>query len=343
MAFLGIGRKDRDGRQVRIEHRGKHLRASRTGGVALREQIEAGGLTLTANSQRGTRVSLTPARKTQVAFQNSRFVLRGRYGKGPARVNLSKSGLSLSSKMGLGTINLTHPGRSSAKLGGVQIRGRKAAAVNAVAALVQALFVLIRVAVTVLGYLLVGLLNLGLWVYETGRGLIAGWRVRRLEKRRARRTERLEATARQWRTHGGKHLAGLTPDDCLDGLACLLRQADEAQVEERAAGAATRSDDRSRLEADHGELLRRLSLIAAEPGPAALPVGGVAVLAVRFREQVDAQARLDAFFELDEGTLAHGPRTVGQEVLLEDIADLFGLRLEAGPEQRDGSRRRARS
>lgn len=335
MAFLGIGRKDRDGRQVRIEHRGKHLRASRTGGVALREQIEAGGLTLTANSQRGTRVSLTPARKTQVAFQNSRFILRGRYGKGPARVNLSKSGLSLSSRMGLGTINLTHPGRSSAKLGGVQIRGRKAAAVNAVAALVQMVFVLLRVAIIVLGHLVVAVSNLTILGYDKGREVIAKWRHRRLEKRRRQRTGRLEAAARQWRAGNGTRLEGLTPEECLDGLASLLRQAGEAPASDDGAELTVLTESLEDGADDKRRLLHRLSLIDVEAGPATLPVGGVAVLAARYRELTDERARLDAFFRLDERTLEHGPRTVGQEQLLEDIADLFGLRLEAAADDRD--------
>ena len=34
--MFGLGHKDKDGKQVRIEHRGKYTRASRTGGVALR-------------------------------------------------------------------------------------------------------------------------------------------------------------------------------------------------------------------------------------------------------------------------------------------------------------------
>ena len=36
MALFKFGEKDADGRQKRIEHTGQYLRASRTGGVALR-------------------------------------------------------------------------------------------------------------------------------------------------------------------------------------------------------------------------------------------------------------------------------------------------------------------
>jgi hypothetical protein len=40
--MFGLGRKDKDGKQVRIEHRGKYTRASRTGGVALRAEKKLG-------------------------------------------------------------------------------------------------------------------------------------------------------------------------------------------------------------------------------------------------------------------------------------------------------------
>ncbi len=58
--MFNIGKKDEYGRQRRIEHRGKYLRASRTGGVSLRTQTQA---------------------------------------------NLSKSGVSFSTKNSLGTFN----------------------------------------------------------------------------------------------------------------------------------------------------------------------------------------------------------------------------------------------
>jgi hypothetical protein len=83
--------KGPDGRLKRIEYRGKYLRASRTGGVALRAHAKASGINFTANSKRGARVSTRIAKGTQAAFQNGRFVLRGRYGDGPNKVNLTAS------------------------------------------------------------------------------------------------------------------------------------------------------------------------------------------------------------------------------------------------------------
>ena len=47
--------KGHDGKLKRIEYRGKYLRASRTGGVALRAQTKAAGIHFTANSKHGLR------------------------------------------------------------------------------------------------------------------------------------------------------------------------------------------------------------------------------------------------------------------------------------------------
>ena len=112
MTTFRVGEKDRDGRQKRIDYSGRYLRASRTGGVALRAHVKAAGINLTGNTSHGFRLSTRLAKNTQVAMQNGRFVLRGRYGPDIAKVNLSKSGVSVSSKVGLGTINWMRPGAS---------------------------------------------------------------------------------------------------------------------------------------------------------------------------------------------------------------------------------------
>ena len=125
--MFNIGKTDEYGRQKRIEHRGKYLRASRTGGVSLRAQTKAAGLNVTGSTGRGIRVSTRAAKGTNVALQNGRFRLRGRYGKGPTKLNLSKSGASVSTRNALGTFNWINPNRSSAKIGGVQMREKKIA------------------------------------------------------------------------------------------------------------------------------------------------------------------------------------------------------------------------
>lgn len=148
--MLGIGKKDEQGRQVRVEHRGKHLRASRTGGVSLRAQAEAAGLNFTVNSSHGSRISRRIAKGTNVFLQRGRLRLRGRYGSGATKLNLSKGGMSLSTRNRIGTINLTNPGRSSAKVMGVQMRGKNAVrmqvayfAVTAIVAVIRFVFALI--------------------------------------------------------------------------------------------------------------------------------------------------------------------------------------------------------
>ncbi len=148
--MFGIGNKDDQGRQTRIEHRGKHVRASRTGGVSLRAQAEAAGMNFTVNSSHGTRVSRRVAKGTNVAFQRGRFRLRGRYGKGPVKLNLSKSGASLSTRNKIGTFNLTNPNRSSAKIMGVQMRGKKAAQIQTAYMLIAGVFSIIRFAFVLL-------------------------------------------------------------------------------------------------------------------------------------------------------------------------------------------------
>jgi len=338
MGFLGIGKKDRDGRQVRIEHRGEHLRASRTGGVALREQIRAGGLSLTANTQRGTRVSMTAARNTQVAFQNSRFVLRGRYGKGPVKLNLSKSGLSLSGRMGLGTVNITNPGRSSAKIAGVQMRGQKAAAINAVVALFQMLVMLVRLTITVLVFLIVGTLNVVIWLYENTGALMARWRFQRQQKRRAARTRHLEEAARQWIASNHELLAGITNEMTMAAMENLL-----ARARANASSNESAPDSPESAQRDHVRLLvERLTRVDGpgsvtdESAASRLPVTGMAALAVHYRDSVPPEELPGAFYRLDEATLQGGPRTVGQELLLEDTADLFGLRLAVEEENEPG-------
>jgi hypothetical protein len=74
--MFGIGEKDSEGRQKRIEHRGRHLRVSRTGGVAVREQINVAGLNLTANSKHGVRATTRIAKGTNAGFQNGNFHTR---------------------------------------------------------------------------------------------------------------------------------------------------------------------------------------------------------------------------------------------------------------------------
>jgi len=151
--MFNIGETDEQGRQKRIEHRGKYLRASRTGGVSLRAQTKAAGLNVTGNTRHGIRISTRIGKGTNIALQNGRVRLRGRYGKGPTKLNLSKSGFSVSTKNTLGTFNWTNPNRSSAKLFGVQMRGKKAANLQ----MIYLVFALLAGLVKLLAMLVLGL------------------------------------------------------------------------------------------------------------------------------------------------------------------------------------------
>lgn len=125
--MFGLGHKDEDGKQVRIEHRGKYTRASRTGGVAVRAEKKLGPVNATANSSDGIRLSSKVAQGTRVALQNGKFRLIGRWNAGPLGFNLSKTGVSASVKNQAGTFNFIKPQYSSFKIAGVQMRGKKAA------------------------------------------------------------------------------------------------------------------------------------------------------------------------------------------------------------------------
>ena len=136
--MFGIGKKDKDGKQVRIEHRGKHLRASRTGGVALRTEKKIGPVNLTANTAKGLRASTRVSNGMRIALQNGRTQLIGRWQNGPLNVNLSKTGLSASVKNKAGTFNFLKPQYSSVKFAGVQLRGKNAAYIQIVYLLIAA-------------------------------------------------------------------------------------------------------------------------------------------------------------------------------------------------------------
>ena len=126
--MFGLGEKDEEGRQVRVEHRGKHTRGSRTGGAAVRAEARADPLGATVNSAKGLRLSARLARGARLAWQNGRTQFIGRWRSGPFALNASKSGISASVKTGAGRLNVLKPQYSSFKVAGVQVRGENAVA-----------------------------------------------------------------------------------------------------------------------------------------------------------------------------------------------------------------------
>lgn len=126
--------------QKRIEHTRRYLRASRTGGLSLRAQTRAAGVNPTGNTRHGACVSTRLAKNTQIAFLNGRFILRGRYGSDAAKFNLSKSGVTVSTKTPIGSFTWIRPGRSSSKIAGIQLRGHKAAAIQGIFAIFASVY-----------------------------------------------------------------------------------------------------------------------------------------------------------------------------------------------------------
>ena len=174
--MFGFSKKDENGKQVRIEHRGKYTRASRTGGVTVRAEEKVGPLNLTANSSKGLRASTRVANGTRMALQNGRFQLIGRWRAGPLGFNLSKTGVSASVKNKAGTFNFLKPQYSSFKFAGVQLRGKKAAQLQVIYMLFIAAVVLLAV-MTRAGIYLLWLLALPiLFVWDLLVGFVQGVR-----------------------------------------------------------------------------------------------------------------------------------------------------------------------
>ena len=336
MGFLNLGKKDEYGRQRRVEHRGRYLRASRTGGVALRAQTKAAGLTLTGNTSRGVRVSATPARNTQVALQNGRFILRGRYGSGPLRLNLSKSGLSLSARNALGSFNLTNPLRSSAKVAGVQVRGRTAAVMQGIYGVFMLALFLLQAAIVV------GLFAFRLLLFLVGlvlRGgaaipvLVREWGRRRQVARLERLADSIEGdygrfdewTSDRWIAAlllvAGAWGRGEATTDAAERLVEALGSGDDdggLAVARDALGdtAGVLDGLRARLPAGVDGDLALVVLVARHLG-SRLPVGTLA----------------EVLFDVDEQLIAQAPRTRLQDRMLEVFADSAGLRLELEAEE----------
>ena len=332
MSIFGLGKKDESGRQVRIEHRGRFLRASRTGGVSLRAQAKVAGLNLTANSQHGFRVSRTVGKNTQLAFQNGRFVLRGRYGKGPTKLNLSKSGVTVSTRTGVGTVNWIKPKRSSAKLLGVQVRGQNAVYINALwalfalaAMLLTAAFHLAVLAAQVAWWLLLlawqGLLYLG----KSLRGLPYALTVLRRSLRNARLTRALKGAPPLDPALGAR-------DTLLAALVLSFEgwgrgqdlQALKASVAPALAQDALLSPALPQLEA----AATLLTPLRQGPPPWAERLA-MAALGKQAEASVGAQARPEIALALDDLMLRTGPKTRLQEQMLEVFCDFAGLRLTA--------------
>lgn len=333
MGFFNLGKKDDYGKQSRIEHRGKHLRASRTGGVSLRAQTKAAGMNLTANSQHGLRVSGNVARNTQLALQNGRFVLRGRYGSGPTKVNLSKSGLTLSSRNELGTFNWIKPNRSSAKVFGIQMRGRKAANAQLAFMLLSLIAVVASLAFRVIWVLLNWawrllvmawqLLMLTPYGWEQLQRKLTAWRVAR---RRNQLSVAQLATLGRW--DATQLIAALALACCGWGRGLPLQQVHAALAHELSSPDADPllQAAATRLATLAPTLEQQTATLAAKKQPL-LQLTLTAELGRLLLEKHQQVPAAELLLQLDELMLRAGPKTRFQQQMLAVLSDALGLRL----------------
>ncbi|PAU86343.1 DNA-binding protein [Pseudomonas sp. WN033] len=332
MGFFNLGKKDRYGNQARIEHRGKHLRVSRTGGVSLRAQAKAAGMNVTANSKHGLRVSGRVVKGTQMAMQNGRFVLRGRYGSGPTKLNMSKSGFTVSSRNELGTFNWIKPNRSSAKVFGVQMRGRKAA--NAQMAFM--FLSLVAVAASEAFRLMVFLL---VWAWRL---LVMGWQLLMLIPYG---WEQLKRNITSWRI---QRMRNQLPGDLLDTLGSwdatrlvaalalaahgwgrgqlLSRARDELEAQLSIQGDSLVQAASDQLVQVEKALDSGNACVDGKKQPSA-QLAIVAELGKLLRRSYHQNPTAELLLQLDELLVRLGPKTRFQEQMLAVLGDAFDLRL----------------
>ena len=328
MSLFKLGEKDADGRQKRVEHTGRYLRASRTGGIALRGQVKAAGINLTGNTSHGVRVSTRLAKNTQVAMQNGRFVLRGRYGSDAAKFNLSKSGVTVSSKTDVGTFNWVKPGRSSFKWGGIQLRGHNAAYLNAA-------YMAVKLALEAIQFAFKLAWRIGEWIVRVVGYCTVQYQL--AQEAKARLNLSVESAQATGQTILNTHAVDLNDWDTGDLLAAMiftltvLGRGDDQLDAERSGITA----DSQALAARYIENIQRtgeqvkawLGQSAAHRDPAAI-CGVMVVLTVAWAARVSDDERSQAIFLLDDACLQHGPRTLLQEELIDLLPAALGVELE---------------
>jgi hypothetical protein len=306
--------RDAEDRLKRIEYRGRHLRASRTGGVALRAQTKAAGINLTANTAHGARVSTRLAKGTQGAFQNGRFILRGRYGDGPTKLNLSKSGVSVSSKTDIGTINWFKPGYSSVKIGGVQVRGKNAVYLHLIIGIIQviAYLLLFLVQVAILALQAMYWLAVQTWAF-------AKWSYQTIQAKRFRPVE----------TKWMQELEPLNRDSietAMDLIFFKIASGMAITVDRQLPESASSSEECSRIAAT--SLIQRLLSDTNLKPPKNLELL-FGCLAKSYAEQVGESDSIEKFLTLDEEASQQDKRTRLQDRLLGAYAECCGIEAEA--------------
>jgi len=305
--------KGAEGRLKRIEYRGRHLRASQTGGVALRAQAKAVGINLTANTAHGSRVSTRLAKGTQGAFQNGRFILRGRYGDGPTKLNLSKSGVSVSSKTDIGTINWFKPGYSRVKIGGVQVRGKKAVYLHLIIGIIQIIAYLLLFLVQVAILAMQGLYWLAVQLWAFGKRSYQSIQAKRLEPIETKWMQQLETLDR-----GPIEMA-------MDLIFFKIASGQTITVDRQLPESAPCQQEGSRIAAT--SLIQRLlsDTKLKPPKNLALLFG---CLAKAYADKTGEAESIEKFLSLDEAANEQEKRTRLQDRLLGVYAESCGIEAE---------------
>ena len=298
----------------RIEYRGDYLRASRTGGVALRTHVKAGRIGVTANTQHGLRASARITQGTYVALQNGGLRLTGRYGKGPVKLNVSKTGLSASFKTGVGALNFPRPNRSSATIGGIQFRGKNALYLNLIALVLQLGFAAIRLAILVVVGVVQLVAGLATSAWYTTNGLYRGYQERR-------QNGRLEAQIHALPTWINTHFPQAVP--AIEGLnISRTKRAMIYLLTGHGRGLTMASGCFSQPRPNDVRLLLDKLVADREPRePYAESLALMLLLVDRFLALKTADDLANFYLKCDELSLEEGARTPLQWALLQVIAE----------------------
>jgi hypothetical protein len=306
----------------RIEYRGDYLRASRTGGVALRAHVKAGRVGVTANTQHGVRASTRITKGTYVALQNGKFRFTGRYGKGPVKLNVSKTGLSASFKTGVGALNFIRPSRSSATIGGIQFRGRNALYLNLIALVLQLGFELVRLAILIAVSAVQLVAGLAAVSWYAANGLYQGYQERR---QNIRLEEQIHALPTWIDTHFPQALPAVQ-----DLNITRTKRAMIYLLTGYGRGLTVPSGRFSQPRPNDVRLLLDKLVVTREPRePYAESLALMWLLVERFLALKTADELANFYLKCDELSLDEGSRTPLQWALLQVIVERGGIVISA--------------
>ncbi|MBE0472002.1 MAG: hypothetical protein IBX55_21145 [Methyloprofundus sp.] len=304
---MGFLKKDKNGRIKRIEHRGDSIRVSRTGGIALRKQIKAKGVNVSLNSAHGLRVSKRIAKGTNLGFQNNRFFIKGRYGKGATKLNLSKTGMSVSTANRFGSFNWIKPNKSSFKLAGIHIRGKEAANYQLIYGFFLVTLFLFRTLTRAFVYLATSAYKLITLPFRITLSVISHIRNRYILSRILKRYN-IKTTGDAAAAIYALHL--LLLDEKTDSsITSLSKKID------------------SILDSDSIDVFRR-SLACAEPSDPCKIKKDYIVLSIIYFKNTSPNELLDLLLDVDDFFVTSFDRSANQEIAINDSLIACGINIE---------------